>query len=226
MDSPDHAKLLAAQQALEFISDGMIVGLGTGSTAKHFIELLGHRVKQGLKIRGIPTSNASDQLARSLSIPIIDFHQTSEIDVNVDGADAIAPGLALTKGGGGALLREKIVASAAKKFIVVADSSKIVEHLGKFPLPVEVIPMAAPLVANKLSALGIHPTVRHTPAGSEYITDQGNLILDCACGEILDPQSLAASIRAIIGVVEHGLFLNMADLAIVSSEHEIQILKK
>jgi ribose 5-phosphate isomerase A len=226
MDSANYAKMLAAQKALEFISDGMIVGLGTGSTAKHFIELLGQRVKQGLKIRGIPTSSASDQLARSLSIPIIDFHQTSEIDVNVDGADAIAPGLALTKGGGGALLREKIVASAAKKFVVVADSSKIVEHLGKFPLPVEVIPMAAPLVANKLSALGIRPTVRHTSAGAEFITDEGNLILDCACGEILDPKSLAASIRAIVGVVEHGLFLNMADLAIVSSEHEIQILKK
>lgn len=222
----DHAKELAAQKALEFISDGMIVGLGTGSTAKHFIQLLGERVKQGLKIRGIATSNASEQLAKSLNIPIIDFHQTSEIDVNVDGADEIAPGLALTKGGGGALLREKIVASAAKKFIVVADSSKIVAHLGKFPLPVEVIPMAAPLVAAKLTALGIRPAVRHTPAGPEFITDEGNLILDCACGEILDLHALAASIRAIVGVVEHGLFLNMADLAIVSSEREIQLLKK
>jgi ribose 5-phosphate isomerase A len=222
----DHAKERAAQKALEFISDGMIVGLGTGSTAKHFIQLLSERVKQGLRIRGIATSNASEQLAKSVNIPIIDFHQTSEIDVNVDGADEIAPGLALTKGGGGALLREKIVASAAKKFIVVADSSKIVAHLGKFPLPVEVIPMAAPLVAAKLAALGIRPAVRHTPAGPEFITDEGNLILDCACGEILDPHALAASIRAIVGVVEHGLFLNMADLAIVSSEREIQLLKK
>ncbi|MGA2420882.1 MAG: ribose-5-phosphate isomerase RpiA [Candidatus Acidiferrum sp.] len=222
----DHAKVLAAQKALEFISDGMIVGLGTGSTAKHFIEVLGERVKQGLKIRGIATSNASEQLAKSLNIPIIDFHQTSIIDVNVDGADEIAPGLALIKGGGGALLREKIVASAAKKFIVVADSSKIVAHLGKFPLPVEVIPMAAPLVAAKLAALGIRPAVRHTPPGPEFITDEGNLILDCTCGEILDPHALAASIRAMVGVVEHGLFLNMADLAIVSSEHEIQLLKK
>src|SRR5271154_2718793 len=222
----DHAKELAAQKALEFISDGMIVGLGTGSTAKHFIQLLGERVKQGLKIRGIATSNASEQLAKSLNIPIIDFHQTSEIDVNVDGADEIASGLELTKGGGGALLREKIVASAAKKFIVVADSSKIVAHLGKFPLPVEVIPMAAPLVAAKLSALGINPHVRQLPAGGDYITDEGNLILDCACGQILDPQALAASVRAIVGVVEHGLFLNMADLAIVSSEREIRLLNK
>jgi ribose 5-phosphate isomerase A len=226
MDSADHAKELAAQKALEFISDGMIVGLGSGSTSTHFIKLLGVRVKEGLKIRGIASSNSSEQLAKSLSIPIIDFHQTSEIDVTVDGADEIAPGLALIKGGGGALLREKIVASASKKFVVVADSSKIVKHLGKFPLPIEVIPMAAPLVASKLSALKIRPAVRHHPDGSEYITDEGNLILDCACGEILDPQALAVSIRAMVGVVEHGLFLNMADLAIVSSEREIQLLKK
>jgi ribose 5-phosphate isomerase A len=226
MDSADHAKELAAQKALEFISDGMIVGLGSGSTSTHFIKLLGARVKEGLKIRGIASSNSSEQLAKSLSIPIIDFHQTSEIDVTVDGADEIAPGLALIKGGGGALLREKIVASASKKFVVVADSSKIVKHLGKFPLPIEVIPMAAPLVASKLSALKIRPAVRHHPDGSEYITDEGNLILDCACGEILDPQALAVSIRAMVGVVEHGLFLNMADLAIVSSEREIQLLKK
>jgi len=222
----DHAKELAAQKALEFIEDGMVVGLGTGSTAGPFIKLLGARVKQGFKVRGIPTSSGSEQLARSLSIPLIDFHQTSVIDVTVDGADEIAPGLALTKGGGGALLREKIVASASKKFIVVADSSKLVAHLGKFPLPVEVITMAAPLVAAKLSALGINPHVRQLPAGGDYITDEGNLILDCACGEIKDPPALAAAIRAIVGVVEHGLFLNMAAMAIVSSDNEIKIINK
>jgi ribose 5-phosphate isomerase A len=226
MDAQDHAKELAAQKALDFIEDGMIVGLGYGSTAIRFIKLLGARVQGGLKIRGIPSSKISEELAKSLSIPIIDFHEATEIDVNVDGADEIAPGLALIKGGGGALLHEKIVASASKKFVVVADSSKIVKHLGKFPLPVEVIPMAAPLVAAKLSALGIRPHVRQTPAGVDYITDEGNLILDCICGEILDPPALAASIRAIVGVVEHGLFLNMADLAIVSSETETSVLTK
>jgi ribose 5-phosphate isomerase A len=226
MDPHDHAKVLAAQKACEFVQDGMIVGLGSGSTATHFIKLLGDRVKAGLKIRGIPSSTASEHLAQSLSIPLIDFHQTSEIDVTVDGADEIAAGLALIKGGGGALLREKIVASASKKFIVVADSSKIVTHLGKFPLPVEVIQMAAPLVAAKLSALGIRPHVRQTSAGADYITDEGNLILDCNCGQILDPASLAASIRAMVGVVEHGLFLNMAELAIVSSDHDISLLHK
>jgi ribose 5-phosphate isomerase A len=226
MDPHDHAKVLAAQKACEFVQDGMIVGLGSGSTATHFIKLLGDRVKAGLKIRGIPSSTASEHLAQSLSIPLIDFHQTSEIDVTVDGADEIAAGLALIKGGGGALLREKIVASASKKFIVVADSSKIVTHLGKFPLPVEVIQMAAPLVTAKLSALGIRPHVRQTSAGADYITDEGNLILDCNCGQILDPASLAASIRAMVGVVEHGLFLNMAELAIVSSDHDISLLHK
>jgi ribose 5-phosphate isomerase A len=226
MDPHDHAKVLAAQKACEFIQDGMIVGLGSGTTATHFIKLLGDRVKAGLKIRGIPSSAASEHLAQSLSIPLIDFHQTSVIDVTVDGADEIAPGLALIKGGGGALLREKIVASASKKFIVVADSSKIVTHLGKFPLPVEVIQMAAPLVAAKLSALGINPRVRQQAVGGDYITDEGNLILDCACGQILDPAALAASIRAIVGVVEHGLFLNMAELAIVSSDHDISLLHK
>jgi ribose 5-phosphate isomerase A len=226
MDPHDHAKELAAQKALEFINDGMIVGLGSGSTSIHFIKLLGDRVQKGLKIRGIPSSKSSEDLAKSLSIPIIDFQQTSVIDVTVDGADEIAPGLALIKGGGGALLREKIVASASKKFIVVADSSKIVQHLGKFPLPIEVIPMAGPLVAAKLSALDIRPNVRKLPTGADYITDEGNLILDCDCGQILDPPALAASIRAIVGVVEHGLFLNMADLAIVSSESAISLLNR
>jgi ribose 5-phosphate isomerase A len=226
MDAHEHAKELAAQKALEFIREGMIVGLGSGSTATIFIKLLGERVKAGLKVRGIPSSQNSEVLAKSLGIPIIDFHQTAEIDVTVDGADEIAPGLALLKGGGGALLREKIVASASKKFVVVADSSKIVAHLGKFPLPVEVIPMAAPLVASKFSAMGIRPRVRQSANGADYITDEGNLILDCACGEIQDPSALAAKIRAIVGVVEHGLFLNMAELAIVSSDSEIKIVTK
>jgi len=226
MDPHEHAKGLAAQKALEFIQDGMVVGLGYGSTAKLFINLLGERVKQGLKIRGIAASIYSEEQAKSLGIPIIDFNQATEIDVDVDGADEIAPGLALIKGGGGALLREKIVASAAKKFVVVADSSKIVAKLGKFPLPVEVIPMAAPLVAKKFTDMGIRPQVRKVTSGAEFITDEGNLILDCDCGLISDPAALAAQIRAIVGVVEHGLFLNMAEVAIVASEREVSILYK
>ena len=221
MQTVDKAKELAAQRSLEFIQDGMVVGMGSGTTATHFIKLLGERVKQGMKVRGISSSRASEELARSLGIPVIDFHETTEIDVTIDGADESTHKLDLIKGGGGALLREKIVASASKRFVVVADSRKLVDRLGKFPLPVEVITMASPLVAKKLEALGVRPTVRRNTSGGEYITDEGNLILDCACGEIEDPHKLAAEIRQIIGVVEHGLFLGMADIALIASDTDV-----
>jgi ribose 5-phosphate isomerase A len=212
----DAAKMLAARRSLEFVSDGMVVGLGSGTTATEFIHLLGERVQQGLRIKGIASSHASEELARSFGIPISDLNESPEIDVAIDGADEVAPGLALIKGGGGALLREKIVASASRRFIVVADSRKVVARLGQFPLPVEVIQMASPLVERKLSAMGIHPTTRRLPDGEKFVTDEGNYLLDCACGEIADPERLAAAIRAIVGVVEHGLFLRMATLAIIA----------
>ncbi len=221
MQNVDEAKILAARKSLEFVEEGMVVGLGSGTTATHFIQLLGERVQRGLKIRGIASSRASEDLARSLSIPIIDFEISPVIDVAIDGADEVGPGLALIKGGGGALLREKIVASASKRFIVVADSRKVVTRLGKFPLPIEVIPMAAPLVAKKLLDLGIHPTTRRITTGAVFITDEGNVILDCACGLIEDPAALAASIRKIIGVVEHGLFLNMAEMALIANDSAV-----
>ena len=224
MEAAESAKILAARKSLEFIQDGMVVGLGSGSTAVHFIKFLGEKVKRGLNVRGIPSSKASEELAASLSIPIIDFRQSPEIHVAIDGADEIGPGLALIKGGGGALLREKIVASAAKRFIVVADSSKLVPCLGKFPLPVEVIPMAAPLIERKILALGIRSKVRQAKSGGEYITDEGNLILDCHCGEIRDPDALAASLRAMVGVVEHGLFLHMAEMALVAGGSEVKTI--
>jgi len=226
MQNADDAKRLAARKSLEFIADGMVVGLGTGSTATHFIRLLGEKVQRGLKIRAISSSKASAELARSFSIPIIDFEQSQQIDVAVDGADEVGPELALIKGGGGALLREKIVVSAAKRFIVVADASKVVKRLGKFPLPVEVIPMAAPLVAKRLLDLGLASKTRRTKTGSEYITDEGNLILDCASSEIQDPDALAASIRKIIGVVEHGLFLHMAEMALIADGANVVTLSK
>ena len=141
-----------------------------------------------------------------------------ELDVYIDGADEVGPELALIKGGGGALLREKIVASAAKQFIVVVDSTKVVERLGKFPLPVEVVKMALPLVGPKLEALGLHPKQRQAKSGGPYLTDEGNYILDCACGVIEDPEVMAAEIRGIVGVVEHGLFLGMASLVLVAGE--------
>ncbi|HMF79576.1 MAG TPA: ribose-5-phosphate isomerase RpiA [Bryobacteraceae bacterium] len=226
MQAVDEAKELAAQKSLEFVEPGMVVGLGSGTTATHFIRVLGEKVKHGLSVRGIASSKTSEQLARSFSIPMVDFFQCSEIDVTIDGADEIAPGLALIKGGGGALLREKIVASVSKRFIVVADSRKVVTHLGKFPLPVEVIPMASPIVARKLLALGIPSQVRRLSGGSDFVTDEGNLILDCECGEIADPDKLAASIRGIVGVVEHGLFLGMANLALVAYGSAVRELSR
>jgi ribose 5-phosphate isomerase A len=217
----DEAKRMAARQALEFVEDGMLLGLGSGSTSRMFIEELGERVKQGLRVRGIATSTSSRELAESLSIPIITFDDSAVLDLAVDGADEVGPGLALIKGGGGALLREKIVASAARRFIVIADSSKLVYHLGRFPLPVEVIQMALPIVARKLEALGYKPKLRYRPDGAKFITDEGNFILDCSCGEILDPAKTAADIRGIPGVVEHGLFLGMASLALIAGDQGV-----
>ena len=222
----DDAKLLAAKRAVEFISDGMSVGLGTGTTATLFIRELGKQVQGGLHIQAIATSEASANLARELGIPLTTFAETPVLDVNVDGADEVAPGLALIKGGGGAMLREKIVASAAKQFIVVADSTKVVERLGQFPLPVEVIQLALPLVRKRLTELGLDPRLRPARNGTgPWITDEGNIILDCHCGAISDPEAVAGEIRGIVGVVEHGLFLNMATLALIAGEGGVQELR-
>jgi ribose 5-phosphate isomerase A len=252
----DEAKLLVARRAAELVRDGQRVGLGTGTTATLFIRELGARVRRGdLKIRCVASSDASHNLGRDLGMDVVTLAELPELDVYIDGADEIALragsgkgpgcGLDLIKGGGGALLREKIVASAAKEFIVVADSTKLVKMLGKFPLPVEVIQMALPLVQPKLATLGFTPKLRmkkgisqglkpltsgegqsakaealaYPEANSEpYITDEGNYILDCFSTGIAEPESTAAEIRSIVGVVEHGLFLGMATLALVAGE--------
>ena len=214
----DGAKALVGERAAAMVQPGMAVGLGTGTTSVMFIKALGKRVAEGLTIRCVASSEASHNLAVSLGMDVTTLAELPELDLYIDGADEIGPGLALIKGGGGALLREKIVASAAKQFIVVADSTKLVANLGKFPLPVEVIQMALPLVQRKLQALHLNPTLRHHKDGSLYITDEGNVILDCALEPITDPAKTAAEIRAVIGVVEHGLFLNMASLALIANE--------
>ncbi len=226
----DQAKLLAAQRAVELIEPGMAVGLGTGTTATLFIQELGKRVRAGLQIKAIATSDASRALAEQLGIPITNFADTPVLDINIDGADEVAQdpvlGLVLIKGGGGAMLREKIVASAARQFVVVADSTKVVAQLGKFPLPVEVIQLALPLVERKLGALGLHPKLRPARNGQgPWITDEGNVILDCFCGTIPEPEKTAAAIHAIVGVVEHGLFTNMATLALVAGENGVEELR-
>ncbi len=211
------AKLDAARYALRFVEPGMTVGLGSGTTATLFIELLGECVRGGFDVRGIASSEDSERLARSLGIPITDFEHHAAIDVAIDGADEVGPGLALIKGGGGKLLREKIVASASKRFIIVADETKVVPELGAFPLPVEVIQMAVPLVMARLRDLGFTPAIRQRKDGSgTYITDEGNILLDCASAGIADPEETAAEIRSIIGVVEHGLFLGMAERALIA----------
>ena len=219
-----NGKLLAATRAVDFIEDGMAVGLGTGTTATLFIQQLALRVAQGLHIRCVASSQASHDLAVSLAIPMTTFEADPVLDLAVDGADEVAPGLALIKGGGGALLREKIVASAARRFVVVVDSSKLVPRLGHFPLPVEVIQMALPIVQHKLTVLGVRPSLRTSANGAPFITDEGNYILDCACNEIAQPEALAASIRAIIGVVEHGLFLGMATEALIGYDNHVEAL--
>jgi ribose 5-phosphate isomerase A len=218
-NTQDEAKRLVAQRAVAFVEDGMAVGLGTGTTATMFIRELAIRVQEGLKIRCVASSDASRNLGLSLGMDVKTLDELPELDVYIDGADEVGPGLALIKGGGGALLREKIVASAAREFIVVVDSSKRVERLGKFPLPVEVVKMALPVVEPRLAGLGLNPRQRKAKNGDgPYLTDEGNYILDCACGVIEDPEVVAAEIRGIVGVVEHGLFLGMATLALVAGE--------
>lgn len=221
----DEAKKLVAKRAVELVEDGMAVGLGTGSTSKIFIEQLGERVRdEKLRLRCVASSEASQALAASLGMDVMHLTELPQLDLYIDGADEVGPNLALIKGGGGALLREKIVASAARQFIVVVDSTKVVGALGKFPLPVEVIQMAVPLVERQLNGLGLAPQLRMHADGSTYLTDEGNHILDCHAGLIADPAKTAAAIRSIIGVVEHGLFLNMASMALVGGENGVNEL--
>jgi ribose 5-phosphate isomerase A len=221
--SQDELKLEAAGRALDLVKPGMTVGLGSGSTASLWIKLVGEQVRDhGLKIRAIASSPDSETLGRSYGIPFVTFEECSRLDLTVDGADEIAPGLALIKGGGGKLLREKIVANASKRFVIIADDSKVVDVLGGAPLPVEVIPMAVPLVGRALRKLGfLTAEVRKHPDGSTYITDQGNLLLDCSGMRLEDPHKVADELDHMVGVVEHGLFLEMADLALVAGKDQI-----
>lgn len=222
----DELKRRAAEAALRHVSDGMVVGLGTGSTAAHFVALLGRRVAEGLQIIGIATSGATARLAEGSGIPLAMLDDYPEPDLAVDGADEIGPRLALIKGGGGALLREKIVANAARRVIVIADAGKLVPELGAFALPVEVVAFGLTATALAIERAGIELglsvaiDVRERD-GVPFVTENGNRIIDASFGRIPDPEALAARLAAIPGVVEHGLFLGTADLALVASEHEV-----
>ena len=217
----DQEKEAAARASLRYIKDGQTVGLGTGSTAAYFIQLLGQQVKQGLRIRGIPSSVRSSELATGLGIPITTFDECQHIDVTVDGADEVDGQLRLIKGGGGALLREKIVASATDTFIIVADASKRVPVLGKFPLPVEVIKFAQALIANKITGLGAQVVLRRDAKGQPYLTDEHNYILDCHFGQISDPDLLSRRLSNMPGIVEHGLFIDMANVVLIADGSEV-----
>jgi ribose 5-phosphate isomerase A len=221
----DAEKELAARASLAYVRDGDVVGLGTGSTASIAIRLLAERVKAGLRIAGIPTSVRSRDLAASLGIPLTTLDEHPEIDVAIDGADEIDPRLDLIKGGGGALLREKIVASASRRFIVVADSGKVVPVLGAFPLPVEVVRFARAVVERRIAALGARVRPRLDPSGAPFVTDEGHEILDCDFGSIADPPALARALGELPGVVEHGLFIGMAEVAIVGAEGGVREMR-
>lgn len=217
----DSEKQDVARAALNFIENGQVVGLGSGSTSSFFIEFLGQRVQAGLRIVGVPTSVRAQQLAEKYGIPLATLDQLEAIDVDVDGADEFDPQLQLIKGGGGALLREKIVASVSKKFVVLADSSKQVPVLGKFPLPVEVIGFAETVLTRRISALGATVMLRKTPDGVTYRTDEGHHILDCHFGRIPDPVALAHTLSEMPGVVEHGLFINMASVVLLAKDGQV-----
>ncbi len=211
----EELKQAAAAKALELVQDGMLVGLGSGSTARYFTEGVGRLVAEGMKVRGVPTSRATAELAAELGIPIV-TELVGQIDLAVDGADEVDPVLSLIKGRGGALFREKLVASASKRFIVVVGESKMVKRLGVGVLPVEVLPFLWRTTADRLTALGASLRVR---GGEEvpYITDNGNLILDLTFeGGISDAPVLADALKRTTGVVEHGLFIGMADTCIVA----------
>lgn len=210
-------KQIAAERAAEYIQDGMKVGLGTGSTAYYAICRLGERVRDGLRIQAVATSEASDKLAREWGIPIVPFDQIGRLDITIDGADEVDPDFNLIKGGGGALLREKIVAANSDKLIIVADGSKAVKRLGRFPLPVEVVPFASEWTFSALEKLGCRPAWRMN--GEErYLTDNGNLIADCHMGAIEHAAELNVRLNMLPGVVDNGLFVDMADTVILAKE--------
>ncbi len=228
--SPEIWKRLAAEKALDYVRPGMKLGLGTGSTAALFVAALGAAVKAGLTIVGVPTSEATRRQAEGLGIALTTLEETPELDLTVDGADELDGALDLIKGGGGALLREKIVAASSKRMIVVADASKRVERLGAFPLPVEVAPFGLGSTQIRLaaacSALGLEGAITlRRRDGQIFVTDGGHHILDCAFGAIPDPVKLAGALSALPGVVDHGLFIGLASLAIVAGPGGVEILE-
>jgi ribose 5-phosphate isomerase A len=225
-------KRQAAAVAIEWVRPGMRVGLGTGSTARHFVELLGERVRAGLKVVGVPTSEATRADAERCGVPLTTLDEMPELDLTVDGADEIDAELNLIKGGGGALLREKIVAAASARMVVIADESKWVETLGRFPLPIEVMPFGLAATRRAVEAAAAaagcpgEPMLRRGKEGHAFVTDGGHWILDARMGRIPDAKSLAGRLSGIPGVVEHGLFIGMAQTAILAGSNGVRVVKR
>jgi ribose 5-phosphate isomerase A len=228
--SADDLKRNAAAKALEFVEPGMRLGLGTGSTAKHFVDLLAERVRAGLQVVGVPTSEVTRAQAERLGVPLTTLEETPELDLTVDGADEFDDALRLVKGGGGALLREKIVAAASARMIVITDGTKRVERLGRFPLPVEIatfgVEATRRAVVSALHSAGCSGEIvlRQNGAGQTFVTDGGHYIFDCRLGVIPDPEALATALAAVPGVMEHGLFLGLADAVIVAGENGVEVV--
>ncbi|MFN3583031.1 ribose-5-phosphate isomerase RpiA [Phenylobacterium sp.] len=227
MSDAESQKQAAGEAAAALVEDGMVVGLGTGSTAAWFVKALAAR---GLDIVGVPTSQATADLATSLGIKVAELGETREIDLTVDGADEIGPGLSLIKGGGAALLREKLVWEASRRCVVIADAAKHVPVLGKFPLPIEVVAFGHKTTALRICDalaecdIGIAPRLR-LKDGQPVRTDGGNLIYDAACGRIEEPAVLAAALKSVTGVVDHGLFLDLADKALIGGPGGVTTLE-
>jgi ribose 5-phosphate isomerase A len=224
----DQRKRQAAERALKLVAPGMKLGLGSGSTARYFVDLVGEQVKAGLDIRCVATSEATASQAKALGIPLVSLNEIPELDLTVDGADEVDPELRLIKGGGGALLREKIVASASKRMAVIADSTKLVPRLGAFPLPIEVVPFGLAAtrrhIERAFAELGLAGPIRLRGGSSPFVTDGGHSILDCSLGAIAEPERLSQILSSIPGVVEHGLFIGLARVAIIAGDEGVEVL--
>jgi len=218
-------KQLAGEKAVEYVAHGMDIGLGTGSTVYWTIRKLGEMVTNGFRVRGVPTSRSTETVAAEFGVPLISLADIDELALTIDGADEIDPQLDLIKGGGGALLREKMVAEASRQLIVVADESKMVETLGAFPLPVEIVMFGWERTFSRLKKMGLNP-MRRMAADTPFVTDNGNYILDCACGSITDPGTLYQRLKSMTGVVDAGLFVELATIAIIAGESDVRVVER
>lgn len=222
----DEAKKRAAEHAIGMVNDGQVIGLGTGSTAKFAIEGLGRRIREGLSIRGVPTSIGTEVLAREAGIPLVELNEAPVVDITIDGADEVDPDFNMIKGGGGALTREKLVALASKRRVILVDKSKLVSSLGESrSLPVEVLPFAWAVSARRLSQLGCTASLRDR-AGLPFVTDNGNYILDCDFGAMADPATLESRIKLLPGVIESGLFIGIADTLVIGFDDHVEVKKR